>query len=326
MFFTVQIVGWVFACLFVWLFSWLITKHMSEIRRGRIYLVTTHGIIGGGKSTFLDRLKIAFEAMGIGAVVATEPVDEWVALIDNQPGTSLLDEMYRAQARIRRKQAESKAKSPSPFGIESDEERSMSDSTQALPAPATVANSNDDEDDEVFDGVCGAFQLNAFVSRTRRIVLARRKAKELLRANPERDVLVIIERSIYDDKYIFKAMGVEDGYIDPFQSRVYDSVFEAWEDICQKFTADLAVYVDTSVDSAMARIAKRGRAAELGIPREYQQKLKDRHDKFLAAPHTHYVGAPIMRIDGERPFHECHKEIGAIAGEIVEHLGLVPAK
>jgi deoxyadenosine/deoxycytidine kinase len=292
---------------------------------GKIRIITVHGLIGGGKSTFLGSMERAFQKHDVATVMAQEPVDEWLQLVDNVPGTSLLDKMYQAQARLRALKVPA-GTPPSPPACESDEERSMSDSTTTLPradaaslpsagpTPAPTATPT--------DGTCGAFQINAFVSRSRRVCRAYRDAEKLLRAQPDRDVIVIVERSVHDDRLIMKAVGVEAGFIDEFQSHVYELVFATWIEMWDKPVSELAVYIDTSVDSAMQRIAVRDRVAEVGLPIAYQQTLKLYHDRYLGGKNTHYAGAPILRVDGERPFHADGSVRDEIAESILHALGI----
>lgn len=254
---------------------------------GRVFLVTIDGIIGGGKSTFLANARAELVALGLEVVLCAEPAGEWARLIDGKPGTSILDEMYS--------------------GVDE--------------FFATGRN----------NGAFALFQVNAFTSRARRMSIARREAAALLQVNPTKDVVILAERSIYSDRHIFKHMGVQSGLISPVQSVVYESMFSAWAEIAGESGADLAVYIDTTVDDAMLRIHKRmvenkERVSESKITTEYLKGLHARHQElFVDCEDKKFLGAPILRIDGARPFHACDETVRHLAMEIARDLGVATA-
>ena len=57
----------------------------------------------------------------------------------------------------------------------------------------------------------------------------------------------------------------------------------------------LLVYLDCSVDTAMARIQKRNRGLESGIPRDYLQRLNERYLQWYSS----YDLSPKVFVDTE---------------------------
>jgi deoxyguanosine kinase len=115
------------------------------------------------------------------------------------------------------------------------------------------------------------FQTYGFVTRVN-------KLEEFIE-NLNDDVIVIIERSWHSDNNTFAQVLYEEGKISDLQWNLYQKWFK-WE--CKHAPKiDGYIYLRTNVDVAVDRIHKRNRSEEGGIPREYLQKLHDKHDEWL---------------------------------------------
>jgi len=82
------------------------------------------------------------------------------------------------------------------------------------------------------------------------------------------------------------------------------SMYAAWGDAYRlALPLDLAratvVYLKPSLDACMARLAKRGRPAELGISREYLQELRRAHETYLGLPAEANGGK--LRLGSDKP-------------------------
>lgn len=115
-----------------------------------------------------------------------------------------------------------------------------------------------------------AFQIMAYATRLSIL----RKA---IRENPECKVLVC-ERSLEADKYIFANMLHDDGQIDDVCYQIYTKNFGEYS---QDFGVDRVVYIDSEPEVCYQRIAKRSRTGEGGIALGYLEKCKRYHDAWL---------------------------------------------
>lgn len=115
-----------------------------------------------------------------------------------------------------------------------------------------------------------AFQIMAYATRLSIL----RKA---IRENPECKVLVC-ERSLEADKYIFANMLHDDGHIDDVCYQIYTKNFGEYS---QDFGVDRVVYIDSEPEVCYQRISKRSRTGEGGIALGYLEKCKRYHDAWL---------------------------------------------
>ena len=115
-----------------------------------------------------------------------------------------------------------------------------------------------------------AFQIMAYATRLN--VLRKTMAE-----NPDCS-LMICERSLEADKYIFANMLHDDGLIDSVSYQIYCRNFSEY---APDFKVDKIVYINASPDVCFSRIAKRSRTGESNIELAYLQKCAKYHDKWL---------------------------------------------
>ena len=113
------------------------------------------------------------------------------------------------------------------------------------------------------------FQMMAYISR---LVLLKNTIKE----NP--NCIIISERSLYTDKYVFAKMLYESGKIENVNYQIYNKWFETFVD---DFPINSVIYVKTDPDICNERILKRSRLGEDNIPLEYLIKCNLYHEKML---------------------------------------------
>ena len=113
--------------------------------------------------------------------------------------------------------------------------------------------------------------------------------KEAIRNTKKR--VLITERSVMTDRYVFAEMNRDCGNINELEWDLYMKWFD-------NFAADLPVkgviHVTTTVNTSADRIVKRGREGEGGIPRDYLQSLDAQHHKWLSN-----TGLPVLRLSTE---------------------------
>ena len=118
-------------------------------------------------------------------------------------------------------------------------------------------------------------------------ILSRLKAiRDVLRTTTKS--VVIMERSVLTDRYVFAEMLKDDGLIDELEYQLYLKWFE-------QFASELPlkgmIHVTTGIKLASSRITKRGREGEENIPTDYLAALEDQHDKWLSN-----TTLPVLRV------------------------------
>ena len=113
------------------------------------------------------------------------------------------------------------------------------------------------------------FQVLAYITRLRLLLNAIEK-------NP--NDIIICERSIFTDKFVFAKMLRQQGYIDNIQWKTYNYWFDTFKD---KVKADYIVYVNTEPSICFERIKKRNRNGESEIPIDYLNHCHTLHQEWL---------------------------------------------
>lgn len=118
-------------------------------------------------------------------------------------------------------------------------------------------------------------------------ILSRLKAiRDVLRSTKKS--IIIMERSVLTDRYVFAEMLKDDGLIDELEYQLYLKWFE-------QFASELPlkgmIHVTTGIKLATSRISKRGREGEENIPTDYLSKLEEQHDKWLSS-----TTLPVLRV------------------------------
>lgn len=101
----------------------------------------------------------------------------------------------------------------------------------------------------------------------------------------------IIDRSIYGDEIFAKTIH-DRGNMSDDEFTIYRDLLHNM--LCHIKPPTLLVYIDVSVDTAMARINKRARSTEAdAIPRDYMEDLRRNYEAWFEAYHL----SPKIRID-----------------------------
>jgi deoxyadenosine/deoxycytidine kinase len=115
------------------------------------------------------------------------------------------------------------------------------------------------------------FQICAFITRAKtwREVLALTDHSR-----------VILERSVFCDRYVFAENCYRTGLMEASEYQLYRGL---WEFLVTNYCVepDLILYLRTPAETCLERIVKRGRSEEAGIPLEYLQQLEHLHDEWL---------------------------------------------
>lgn len=111
------------------------------------------------------------------------------------------------------------------------------------------------------------FQNFAYITRIRRLYDAIFNCEEQI---------IITERSVESDRYLFAELLEEDGAINKMEKQCYDY----WYNFLN-LKIDHFIYINTSVENCMKRIEERARSGEELISKDYINKLNIKHNKWL---------------------------------------------
>lgn len=121
------------------------------------------------------------------------------------------------------------------------------------------------------------FQMMAYISRLKIL----RDAVKHIKSTCEQDgstYIIITERSLYTDKYVFAKMLYEQDKIEDVCYQIYLNWFE---EFVSDFQVDYSVYVKTTPDICYHRVHKRARDGEEVIPLDYLSDCHKYHEGFL---------------------------------------------
>lgn len=96
------------------------------------------------------------------------------------------------------------------------------------------------------------------------------RIEEVLRNNP--NAIIVMERSILSDKFMFAELQHELGYIDDISWNIYLDIFNRYS----KSTPDIICVLDVEVDTCYERLRKRNRPGEENIDKTYLIHLENR--------------------------------------------------
>ena len=127
-----------------------------------------------------------------------------------------------------------------------------------------------------------AFQMMAYTSRLKILRKMEAKLREEIKNGEDR--LIITERSILTDKYVFAQMLYDEGKMEDVEFQIYNEMFEEFS----TQTVDMIVMLETRPEVSFERVIKRGRVGEV-IPLEYLEKCFAYHEKML-----HYMQRTVL--------------------------------
>ena len=114
-----------------------------------------------------------------------------------------------------------------------------------------------------------AFQMMAYISRLSIL-------KKCIDENP--DFIIITERCLNTDRYVFAKMLFDDGKIEDVEYQIYLNWFDHFSYL--QHTQKI-VYLKTDPNTCITRINKRNRLGESNISLEYLENCNKYHDNML---------------------------------------------
>ncbi len=121
------------------------------------------------------------------------------------------------------------------------------------------------------------FQIMAFTTRAK-------TWKEILELSDHSRM--VLERSIFTDRYVFAHSLHQLGMMNDSEWQVYAGL---WDFLSSNYcvTPDCIIYLRTPAEVCLERIRLRGRGEEGGIRLDYLKQLEELHDKWLLGhPHS----------------------------------------
>ena len=128
-----------------------------------------------------------------------------------------------------------------------------------------------------------AFQMMAYISR---LTIIRENVRDILKSvekdkedglDPKK-YIIITERSLYTDKYVFANMLYDQRKIDDVKYQIYLNWFD---EFAKDFPVNDVIYVNTDPKKCYDRIHKRARVGEEVIPLAYLDSCHNYHNEFL---------------------------------------------
>jgi len=113
------------------------------------------------------------------------------------------------------------------------------------------------------------FQMMAYISRLKLL-------KETVEQN--QNAIIISERSLYTDKYVFAKMLYETNKIEDVNYQIYCKWFDTF---VKDYPITGIIYVKTEPNICHDRVAKRSRVGESSIPLDYLVSCDKYHDDML---------------------------------------------
>ena len=126
------------------------------------------------------------------------------------------------------------------------------------------------------------FQMMAFITRYNKLKEAYLKAKKMISADlysPNfKKPIIITERSLFTDKYVFAKMLYDDNKIENINYKIYCKWFD---EFAKEFPITKIVYISTDPVKCFERILNRNRNGENNISKEYLLNCHDYHNEMV---------------------------------------------
>jgi len=113
------------------------------------------------------------------------------------------------------------------------------------------------------------FQMMAYISRLSLL-------KTTIKENP--NAIIISERSLYTDKFVFAKMLYDTDKIESVNYQIYSRWFDTF---AQDYPLHKVIYVKADPEICNTRIIKRSRNGEDGIPIEYLRQCHEYHENMM---------------------------------------------
>jgi len=155
------------------------------------------------------------------------------------------------------------------------------------------------------------FQMMAYISRLALL-------KEAVEQND--NVIIITERSLYTDRFVFAKMLFDSGNIEFINYQIYLKWFDTF---VKDFPVDFVIYVKADPEICHQRITERSRKGENNIPLDYLKSCHDYHEQMLDEKQEVVVKKElILTLDGNQNIYKNPEELYNWIKQISKFIGL----
>jgi deoxyadenosine/deoxycytidine kinase len=127
-----------------------------------------------------------------------------------------------------------------------------------------------------------SFQMMAFITRYNKLKQAYNDALKYIEEKSHlsdfQAPIIITERSLYTDKYVFAQMLYDDKKMEEINYIIYNAWFN---NFAKEFPINKIVYLNTRPETCFERIKKRSRNGESNIPLQYLQNCNKYHNCMI---------------------------------------------
>ncbi len=151
------------------------------------------------------------------------------------------------------------------------------------------------------------FQMMAYISRLSLL-------KEAVEKNP--NCVIITERSLYTDKFVFAKMLYDIGKIEDVNFAIYNKWFDTF---ANDFPVEKVVYVNADPEICDKRIHRRCRNGESNIPLSYLNSCHDYHNVMINEK-LQLKEENLLVIDGNLDIYENNENLDKMLKDVNEFL------
>lgn len=155
------------------------------------------------------------------------------------------------------------------------------------------------------------FQMMAYISRLALL-------KEAYEQNE--NAIIITERSLYTDRFVFAKMLFDSGNIEFVNYQIYLKWFDTF---VIDYPVDFVIYVKADPEICHARITERSRKGEDNIPLDYLKSCHDYHEEMLDEKQELVVKKEfILTLDGNQNIYTNPENLSEWIEKISKFIGL----
>lgn len=134
-----------------------------------------------------------------------------------------------------------------------------------------------------------AFQIMAF---TTRLIYLKKSIDEALNNGTNKKIIIITERSLHTDCYVFAELLKKQGNIEDVCFQIYMQLFNEFSSM---YPVNTLIYVDTTPEICRERIIRRSRSGENIIDLNYLRECHEEHETYI---HTKMPSSHKIVVDG----------------------------
>jgi len=143
-----------------------------------------------------------------------------------------------------------------------------------------------------------------------------------LKSQESSSPVVVLERSLYSERYCFVEMLLHSGVITKGEAALLDRWFNTMTNTTiTGMEVDLIVYIRSDPNILMNRIDRRGRQEEDGLPFSFLQDLHSLHEDWLVGA-KYPIPAPVVVLDGNMDLEQFTTTVNKWAETLQSHHGI----